>query len=103
MKIDQYQILFQLLHRNKFKDRDAFDLQNIKRVGQFFFNFDSFYSLVLVDNFSFLFIIRRYIWQCSEIYSSYSPTFAMKICAQYHFNCNSNPPVVETINTASEH
>ena len=34
---------------NKKKDRDAFDLQNIKRVEQSFIYFDSFYSLILAN------------------------------------------------------
>ena len=32
------------------KDRDVFDLQNIKRVGQSFYILTVFYSFILLDN-----------------------------------------------------
>ena len=37
---------------NKQKDRDAFDLQNLKTMGQSFY-FDNFHSLILADNIVF--------------------------------------------------
>ena len=58
---------------------DTFDLQKIKPVGQsfyvlsfLFFNHNSWHC--------HLFVFRRYKWQSFEKESSYSHTFAMKLC-----------------------
>ena len=43
-------------------------------MGAVYLYFDNFYPLILA-----VYIVHHYIWQSSEIYSSYSTTFAMKI------------------------
>ena len=55
-------------------DSDATELQEMKSVADFLYS-DNFYFLILADKT----FIYHYIWQSSEIYTSYSPAFAMKI------------------------
>ena len=60
-------------------DTDAFDLQEIKRLGQSILCFDNFYSLITAaDIHGHLFVFHHYKWQSFEIGSSYSQTFALK-------------------------
>ena len=46
-----HRLTTKLLHKiiNKQKDRDVFDLQNIKKSGPVFLYFDHFFSLILAD------------------------------------------------------
>ena len=53
-------------------------------VGQFFC-YDNFYSSISIRYHCNLFVFCHYIWTYSEIYSSYSPNFAMKFV---HNNTN---------------
>ena len=66
MWTDRYQNLFQqncsIKNANKKKDTNVFDLQNIKRVGPFFFYFDSFYFLIFNRLQWHLFFIHHYIY-----------------------------------------
>ena len=82
MCIVQCYILFQQncskRYINKQKDRDAFDLHNIKEWGSLLY-LDSFYSLISLDNIVIYLSFLHYVWKSSEIYSSYCLTFTMKI------------------------
>ena len=46
---------------NEQNDRDAFDLQNLKKNGVVFLYVDYFYSLILANNICHLFVICYYI------------------------------------------
>ena len=67
---------------NKQKERDAYDLQNIKKSGAVFLYFDCFYSFILAEKYCHLFVIHHHTLYGNLLkynHSGYTTTFAMKI------------------------
>ena len=56
-------------------DTDAIDLQEIRRVGESFYDYDIF---LFFHSILFVFRHHKSLWQSYEIVSSYSQNFAMK-------------------------
>ena len=66
-------------------DRDAFDLQHIKRVGQSFY-ISTYFILNLSSGICHIFVFRHCEWQSFEMCFSRSTFFAMKIMHNATFN-----------------